>query len=488
MPMKLHPSLLLSFLVILCACSKPAEEKEPTATDAAPSSSEVASADLYEPILIKVISGEGENSGYDQDRQAMGVLKRNIVELQKASKEETDPAKQAELFSEIEKAQAEYSDNAKKVKEAYGIILDDGNTYNSIPQKANVYLEMTADEIAARKASDPEFEDSERVFALTKELTSPEQIQAFKQDVNAMRTMLNQAEQLQQQIDAEQDEVRKAELSTLMETVKSQLTANNQTMFDIYGFSIDRNAQIRSTESNIYMYPRLPELNDVAGLAPNFVKVSTLEDADVNLEFSTNVQVMEGIRNDLANLQNAIAAEQDADKKAELEKTFEELETKGRENNSLMIKTYGFDLNRNYSRIIKQARLFVRLTPEEATKVKAEDPSAEISDDGLYPVVTINTVEANQQFQSNVQIMQDFRQQIMNASKTIELETDETKKAEAQQQLEQALEKLNTNNTKMVELYGYSLERDYEYTIDISDLYLELSRKEISELEANKDI
>ncbi|MDP5079762.1 MAG: hypothetical protein NWQ04_04810, partial [Opitutales bacterium] len=120
--------------------------------------------------------------------------------------------------------------------------------------------------------------------------------------------------------------------------------------------------------------------------------------------------------------------------------------------------------------------------------VKAEDPTAEISDDGLYPVVTINTVEANQQFQSNVQIMQNFRQQTMIASQTIEQEVDETKKAEAQQQLEQALEKLNTNNTKMVELYGYSLERDYEYTIDISDLYLELSRKEISELEANKDI
>ncbi|MDP4643044.1 MAG: hypothetical protein NWS71_01235, partial [Opitutales bacterium] len=156
--------------------------------------------------------------------------------------------------------------------------------------------------------------------------------------------------------------------------------------------------------------------------------------------------------------------------------------------NSLMIKTYGFDLNRNYSRIIKQARLFVRLTPEEATNVKAENPSVEISDDGLYKVVTINTVAANQQFQSNVQIMQNFRQQTMIASQTIEQEVDETKKAEAQQQLEQALEKLNTNNTKMVELYGYSLERDYEYTIDISDLYLELSRKEISELEANKDI
>jgi hypothetical protein len=486
--MKLHPSLLLSFLIALCACSKPAEEKEPTSTDAAPSSPEVASANLYEPVLMKVIIGENENAGYDQDRQAMGALKRGIVELQKASKEETDPAKQAELLSEIEKAQAEYSDNAKKVKEAYGIILDDGNAYNSIPQKANVYLEMTADEIAERKASDPEFQDSERVFALTKELSSPEQIQSFKQDVYTMRSMLNQAAQLQQQMDAEHDEARKAELSTLMETIKSQLTANNQTMFDTYGFSVDRNAQIRNTESNIYMYPRLPELNDVAGLAPNFVKVSTLENSDVNLEFTQNVQVMEGIRNDLANLQNAIALEQDADKKAELEKKFEELEAKGAENNSLMIKTYGFDLNRNYSRIIKQARLFVRLTPEEATNVKAENPSVEISDDGLYKVVTINTVAANQQFQSNVQIMQDFRQQIMNASKSIELETDETKKAEAQQQLEQALEKLNTNNTKMVELYGYSLERDYEYTMDISDLYLELSRKEISELEANKDI
>ncbi|MGJ8649674.1 MAG: hypothetical protein ACSHX4_04890 [Opitutaceae bacterium] len=486
--MKLYPALILPFLIALCACSKPAEEKEPTSSDATSSSPEVASANLYEPVLIKVISGEDENAGYDQDRQAMGMLKRNIVELQNASKEETDPAKQAELFSEIEKAQAEYSDNAKKVKEAYGITLDDGNTYNNIPQKANVYLEMTADEIAKRKASDPEFEVDERVFALTKELSSPEQIQAFKQDVNTMRTMLNQAAQLQQQVDAEQDEARKAELSTLMETVKSQLTANNQTMFDTYGFSIDRNAQIRSTESNIYMYPRLPELNDVAGLAPNFVKVSTLEDADVNLEFSNNVQVMEGMRSDLANLQNAIVTELDADKKAELEKQFEELEAKGTENNSLMIKTYGFDLNRNYSRIIKQARLFVRLTPEEATKIKAEDPSAEISNDGLYKVVTINTVEANQQFQRNVQIMQNFRQQTMIASQTIEQEVDETKKAEAQQQLDQALEKLNENNTKMVELYGYSLERDYEYTIDISDLYLELSRKEISELEAGKSI
>lgn len=488
MPMKLYPTLLLSFLIALCACSKPAEEKEPTSTDAAASSPEVTEADLYEPVLIKVVSGEDKNSGYDQDREIMSTLKRNLMALQKASKEETDPAKQAELYNEIEKAQAEYKNSSEIVKETYGIILDDGNSYSSIPQKANVYLEMTADEIAKRKASDPDFEDSERVFALTKELNSPEQIQSFKQDVNTMRSMLNQATQLQQQIDAEQDEARKAELSTLMESVRSQLTDNNQTMFDTYGFSIDRNAQIKTTEANIYMYPRLPELNDVAGLAPNYVKVSTLADADSNLEFTNNVQVMEGIRNNLASLQNAITVEQDADKKAELEKQFEELQAKGKENNSLMIEAYGFDLNRNYTRMIKEASLSVRLTPEEAAKVKAEDPSAEISDDGLYQVATINTVAANQQFQRNVQIMQNFRQQIMAATQTIEQETDETIKAEAQQQLEQALQQLNDNNNKMVELYGYSLEREYEYTINSSDLYLQLSRKEISQMEAEKNI
>lgn len=485
---KLYPTLIVSLFITLCACSKPAEDKEPTASDATANNDEVASVNLYEPVLIKVISGEDANSGYDQDRQVMDTLKRNIVALQKASKEETDPAKQTELFNEIEKAQVQYKINAKKVKEAYGIILDDGNQYNGIPQKANVYLEMTAEEIAKRKELDPVFDDSERVFALTKELSSPEQIQAFKQDVNAMRDMLNQATQLQQQVDAEQDEDRKAELSTLMESVKSQLAANNQTMFDTYGFSIDRNAQIKTTEAKIYMYPRLPELNDVAGLASNFVKVSALEDPEVNLEFTKNVQVMEAIRSDLSNLQSAIAVEQDTDKKAELEKQFKELEAQGAEKNSLMIKTYGFDLNRNYSRIIRQAGLFVRLTPEEAAQAKAENPSAEIVDNGLYKVVTIKTVEANQQFQRNVQIMQNFRQQIINASQTIEQETDETKKAEAQQQLEQALQKLNENNAKMVELYGYSLERDYQYTIDISDLYLQLSRKEISDLEAEKNI
>ena len=113
---------------------------------------------------------------------------------------------------------------------------------------------------------------------------------------------------------------------------------------------------------------------------------------------------------------------------------------------------------------------------------KAAAPAAE-KPQKLVRVSTLKTVEANREFQANVQVMQAQRQAAVELNAAHDKETNATKKKEIKAKLDEALAKLNENNQKMVKAYGFSLDRNYTLVIETAHVYMFVSDEEAAKIE-----
>lgn len=113
---------------------------------------------------------------------------------------------------------------------------------------------------------------------------------------------------------------------------------------------------------------------------------------------------------------------------------------------------------------------------------KAAAPAAE-KPQKLVRVSTLKTVEANREFQANVQVMQAQRQAAVELNAAHDKETNATKKKEIKVKLDEALAKLNENNQKMVKAYGFSLDRNYTLVIETAHVYMFVSDEEAAKIE-----
>ncbi len=102
----------------------------------------------------------------------------------------------------------------------------------------------------------------------------------------------------------------------------------------------------------------------------------------------------------------------------------------------------------------------------------------------LYKVSTLKTIEANREFQANVQLLQAQRQAAIELNSTLEKETNATKKKELQSQLDALMVKLNDNNDKMRKAYGFSLDRNYTLVVEVAHVYMFVTDEEAAKLEA----
>jgi hypothetical protein len=122
------------------------------------------------------------------------------------------------------------------------------------------------------------------------------------------------------------------------------------------------------------------------------------------------------------------------------------------------------------------------LTEEEIAARKAKNPDYEAPENGYEPLITINNAEANIEFRNNVQVMERMRQQILQAKQQLEQVTDAAEKVQLQASIDAATEKLTQTNEAMAQAYKYSLTRKYAYVVEDSELYLQLTRAELSKL------
>jgi hypothetical protein len=104
----------------------------------------------------------------------------------------------------------------------------------------------------------------------------------------------------------------------------------------------------------------------------------------------------------------------------------------------------------------------------------------------LIRVATLPNIQANQEFQANVQLVQTQRQQAIELNAAIEKETNAAKKKELKTKLDELMAKLNENHQKMVKLYNFSLERNYTLVTEVSHVYMFVSDEEAAKYEKDQ--
>ena len=124
------------------------------------------------------------------------------------------------------------------------------------------------------------------------------------------------------------------------------------------------------------------------------------------------------------------------------------------------------------------------ITAAEAASKNAAAPAAETKQQKLVRVSTLATVEANREFQANVQLVQAQRQAAIEISAAHDKETNAVKKKELKAQLDAVLAKLNENNDKMRSTYGFSIDRNYTLVIEKAHVYMFVTDEEAAKIEA----
>jgi hypothetical protein len=122
-----------------------------------------------------------------------------------------------------------------------------------------------------------------------------------------------------------------------------------------------------------------------------------------------------------------------------------------------------------------------------AADAKTAAPSAPAAkQQKLLKVSTLNTAEANREFQANVQLIQAQREAAIQINAAMEKETNAAKKKELKGQLDALIAKLNENNEKMRKAYGFSLERNYTLEVEKAHVYMLVTDEEAAKIEATQ--
>lgn len=96
----------------------------------------------------------------------------------------------------------------------------------------------------------------------------------------------------------------------------------------------------------------------------------------------------------------------------------------------------------------------------------------------LIHVAMLSDVEGNNEFKRNVGIMQRHQENIQALQRTVQTVEDEELKASLEAELEKAVDRLNSDNQKMVDAYGFSLTRRYEQVVEKSHIYMYVTEEE----------
>ena len=225
-----------------------------------------------------------------------------------------------------------------------------------------------------------------------------------------------------------------------------------------------------------------------------FVLVSTIKTVQANEEFQHNVNIVQIQKQAALDLRKRIEIALTTPEKEALQKKLEETAKKLDENNTLMTKTYGFSLARNYLMQVVKTRLYLPLTAEEFEKLPEtdkNDPEKIIKEerkdkDGnviepqhLHLIAIIPTVAENDIFRQNVQLMQAQRNRVVQLMRAMEQVTEPEEKAKLEAELKKSEEVLTNNNAEMIKRYGFSLTRNYNLKVEESRLYMAVTEEEL---------
>jgi thioesterase domain-containing protein len=113
------------------------------------------------------------------------------------------------------------------------------------------------------------------------------------------------------------------------------------------------------------------------------------------------------------------------------------------------------------------------------TAMFAQDKSVEKSNDlVLVKVASLNTIDANKEFQKNVQLVQQQRALAAEVLSKLEASESKDEKVHLKAQFDSLQKKLNENNQLMFKTYGFSLNRNYVLTVEKSHIHMWVNKEE----------
>jgi len=102
----------------------------------------------------------------------------------------------------------------------------------------------------------------------------------------------------------------------------------------------------------------------------------------------------------------------------------------------------------------------------------------------LVKVATLNTMDANKEFQKNVELVQQQRALAAQILTKLNATTDKQEKQKLEKQFESLQKKLNENNQLMFKTYGFSLNRNYVLTVEKAHIHMWVNEEEAQAIQA----
>tara|TARA_Y100001934_G_scaffold264072_1_gene340446 strand:+ start:271 stop:837 length:567 start_codon:yes stop_codon:yes gene_type:complete len=123
-------------------------------------------------------------------------------------------------------------------------------------------------------------------------------------------------------------------------------------------------------------------------------------------------------------------------------------------------------------------------TPAEPAINLAAPPQQKLE---LVRVASLNTVEANQEFQKNVRLVQQQRALAVQIVSRLEKVQDKDEHDRLRKQLQDLQAKLNENNRMMFSTYGFTLNRNYVLTVEKAHVHMWVTAEEAAAINARNE-
>ncbi|MDR2674744.1 MAG: hypothetical protein LBC18_07730 [Opitutaceae bacterium] len=229
-------------------------------------------------------------------------------------------------------------------------------------------------------------------------------------------------------------------------------------------------------------YPQIIEQN-----GQKLAFVSAIRSVELNREFQHNVQVLQAKHANFVELKKRVDEAKPEEKDA-LQKQLDEALKNLDADNTVMTRTYGFSLLRNYVIFFAKTRLYTPLNDEEFAKLSPEDrakPDLIRTIDGrvhLY-IASIESVTANENFRRNVQLVQAQREHLVQTRQALDNAKTDDEKAKLQEELAKTEDQLKKNIEEFAKLHGITPLRNYLIEVEESWIYTPLSPEEAKQIE-----
>lgn len=115
------------------------------------------------------------------------------------------------------------------------------------------------------------------------------------------------------------------------------------------------------------------------------------------------------------------------------------------------------------------------------------ESSATATADRLVRIARLETPGTNNEFTRNVEIMQARVRKVANLNQLLAAETEPAAREKIEIQIAELMQRINDDNKRMAESYGYSLTRRYVRNIEKATVLLVLSDKEVERIRVDAE-